>query len=290
MANNIELFKTYIPLIDEVYKNGATTAAFDSNQNMVKMAANGKDFMVPKYSTDGLGKYDRNGKGYPQGSVTLEFETKSPNFDRANKFGIEDQDNTETVGLAFGALAGTFMRTNVIPEVDAFRYAKYSDFAGIKDTSELKTGEDWLAAIRAQMVAMDDAEVPQENRHLRITAAGLDLIQHLDVTKRTVVMDKFASIVTVPSARFYSAITQYDGFTDGKFGYAKAEGALALNFVIVQPMSLIQADKSVITKVFTPQENQVDDKWMFFYHNYGICEKLDNKVKGIGANLAKATA
>ena len=289
MANSIELFKTYIPLIDEVYKLGSTTNTLDSNENLVKMAANGKEFLIPKYSTEGLGKYDRNGKGYPKGKVTLSYETKAPNFDRGTSFGVEDQDNVETTGLAFGALAGTFMREQVIPEVDAFRYATYCANAGFKEEGQLTTGEEALAAIRKIMTQMDDNEVPKEGRVLRITSSILDMIQHLETYKRTVVMDRFASIMTVPSSRFYSAIDQYDGFGDGdnKFGFAKATAGANLAFEIVHPSAIIQTNKSVITKVFTTQENQTDDNWLFYYHNYGICEVLDNKKNGIGAYVTK---
>ena len=288
MANSIELFKTYIPLVDEVYKYESKTATLDSNQGLVQMAANGKDFLIPKYGVTGLGDYGRNGKGYPLGSATLSFETKSPNFDRAAKFGIEEQDNTETVGLAFGQLAGTFMREQVTPEVDAFRFAKYTENAGFKVEKELTTGEAALEAIRDIMVKMDNNEVPNEGRVLRITSALKDMIDHLDTYKRAVVMDNFASIETVPEARFYSAIEQYDGDADGKFGFAKTEGAKKIGFVIVHPTAIIQSAKSIITKVIDPQLNQTDDKWMFFYHNYGICEALDNKKNGIGVYLTGA--
>lgn len=288
MANNIELFKTYIPLVDEVYKYGSKTAMLDTNQEMVKMAANGKDFLIPKISTSGLGDYERNGKGYPLGSVTLGFETKSPNFDRASKFGVEDQDNTETVGLAFGQLAGTFMREQVVPEIDAFRFAKYTENAGFKLEKELTTGEAVLEAIRDIKVKMDDNEVPEEGRILRITSSLLEMIKSLDTYKSTQVMSSFASIETVPQARFYSAIKQYDGFDDAKFGFEKAEGAKQIGFAIIHPSALIQAEKSVIAKVIDPQFNQTDDKWMFFYHNYGICNVLDNKKNGIGVYLTGA--
>lgn len=288
MANALELFQTYIPLVDEVYKYGATTAALDSNANLVQMAAGGKKFKIPKYSVTGLGDYGRNGKGYPKGSATLTFEEKEPNYDRSTSFGIENQDNQETMGIAFGGLAGEFMRTAVIPEIDAFRYAQYAKNAGFKETGTLSTGEEALAAIRKIMTQMDDNEVPQEGRVLRLTSTIKDMIDHLDDYKRTTVMSKFASIQTVPTARFYSAIDMYDGFADGdnKFGFAKNASAKNLGFVIIHPSAIIQADKSIISKVITPQDNQHDDNWLLFYHNYGICDVLDNKKNGIGVYLA----
>ena len=51
------------------------------------------------------------------------------NFDRGRMFTVDNMDNAETAGLAFGRLASEFIRTKVAPEVDAFRFASYG--AGI---------------------------------------------------------------------------------------------------------------------------------------------------------------
>ena len=76
------------------------------------------------------------------------------------KFGVEDQDNTETVGIAFGNLAGSVVRNQVIPEVDAFRYSKYSEYGSYKKDGDLADGDAWLEAIRKVTVDMDNIEVP----------------------------------------------------------------------------------------------------------------------------------
>ncbi len=131
MPNNLEMFKAYLPLVDEVFRTGSTTADIDTlNGGLIQYVEATHEFKIPVYSTNGLGNYERNGKGYPEGSVTLTFENKKPNYDRGVKFGVEDQDNTETVGIAFGNLADSFMRNHVIPETDAFRFSKYFDANG----------------------------------------------------------------------------------------------------------------------------------------------------------------
>ena len=74
MANAIELAKSYVPKLDEVYKLAALTSVLDSDGAELKEGANAGEFIIPKMSMDGLGAYDRN-NGYAQGSVTMENET-----------------------------------------------------------------------------------------------------------------------------------------------------------------------------------------------------------------------
>ncbi len=125
MANNIELFKQYIDLLDEVYKMGSVTQVLDGNNELAREGQNAGEMVIPMMSMDGLGDYDRNGGGYAKGSVTLSYETKKCNYDRGRRFDVNDMDNAETAGIAFGQLASQFIRTKVVPEVDAVRFASY---------------------------------------------------------------------------------------------------------------------------------------------------------------------
>ena len=81
-------------------------------------------------SMQGLGDYSRN-EGYVKGDVTLTNETVKCNFDRGRMFNVDTMDNLETAGIAFGQLAGEFIRTKVAPEEDAFRFAQYAGKTGI---------------------------------------------------------------------------------------------------------------------------------------------------------------
>ena len=104
MANAIELAKSYVPKLDEVYKLAALTSVLDSDGAELKEGANAGEFIIPKMSMDGLGAYDRN-NGYAQGSVTMENETVKANFDRGRKCVVDVADDLETAGLAFGKLS-----------------------------------------------------------------------------------------------------------------------------------------------------------------------------------------
>lgn len=115
MANSIALAQRYLPMLDAVYKYGAKSAILD-NPNVQFIGGNA--VKVFKTSMDGLGDYSRN-SGYVNGDVTGTWETLTLSQDRGRSFQIDRMDNEETLDMAFGTLAGEFIRTRVTPEVDA---------------------------------------------------------------------------------------------------------------------------------------------------------------------------
>lgn len=283
MANAIALFKQYLPLLDEVYKTSSLTSVLDGANELVTQGANANELIIQKMSMDGLADYSRNG-GYVAGSVTLTNETVKCNFDRGRMFSIDNMDNAETAGMAYGRLSAEFIRTKVVPELDAFRFATYAGTTGIGTaTGSLATGDAVIAAIAAGYDKMTDDEVPETERYLFITPTLRGLVRDLDTTKSKEIMNRFAGVVSVPQSRFYTAIEQYDGTTGGETagGYAKASGGVNINFMIVHKPAVIQFDKHVAPKVVTPEQNQDADAWKFGYRNVGIAEVYENKVAGV---------
>lgn len=292
MANSITTFKKYIDLLDEVYKQQAKTAILDGDNSLVQAGSNTHEIVIPKISMDGLGDYSRNG-GYVDGDVTLTNETVAFNYDRGRAFTIDAMDNEETAGVAFGKLASEFIRTKVVPEMDAFRFAQYAGTSGISKVSTgatLSTGADVIAALRAGTTKMDEDEVPMEDRHLFITPTLYGLIQDLDTTKSKEVLNRFADVTLVPQSRFYTAIDLYDGKTDNTSssganekpgGYVKATAGKDINFMIIHKPALLQYTKHTVSKVITPDENQTADAYKFPYRAYGLADVYENKVAGI---------
>lgn len=284
MANNIAVFKKYIDLLDEVYQTASATAVLDGDMTLVQMGANTNEIIIPKISMDGLADYSRNG-GYVHGDVTLTNETVKFNYDRGRKFTVDAMDNEETAGLAFGKLAAEFIRTKVVPEMDAFRFATYAGITGIsKATAEtLADGAAVLAALVAAQSKMDEDEVPQENRHLFITPTLYNMIYAVDTTKSKEVISSFAGIHKVPQSRFYTVIELNDGTTEGETagGFAKAAAAKEINFMVIHKPALLQYPKHTVNKVIAPEANQDSDGWLFFYRAYGLADVYENKVAGI---------
>ena len=284
MNNSIQLFKKYIAKLDEVYKNASKTAVLDGDAELVRAGANTNEIVVPKLSMDGLADYSRN-SGYVSGDVTLTYETVQFNYDRGRKFDVDAMDNEETAGIAFGKLSSEFIRTKVVPEMDAFRFATYAGISGISKATAAtySTGADWLTALQVAQSKMDDDEVPEEGRILFITPAGYNAIQNVDTNKSKEVMSSFSQVVKVPQSRFYTAIELADGTTSGEEagGYSKATAGKDINFMIIHKPALLQYPKHTVNKIITPEANQESDGWLFFYRAYGLADVYENKVAGI---------
>lgn len=283
MPNTIQLAKTYTSLLDEVYQNSSLTAVLESDATLSRAGANANEIVIPKLSMDGLANYDRN-SGYTNGNVDLSWETVKFNYERGRSFQVDNMDNEETQNIAFGRLAGEFIRTKVVPELDAFRFSTYAGIPNVGNaTGSLATGEAVIGALRTATSEMDEAEVPMEDRHLFITPTLLGLVQDLDTTKSKEVLSRFATITKVPQTRFYSAIELLDGKSpsEEKGGFKKASGGVELNFEIIHKPAVLQFTKHAVPKIISPEANQDADAWKYGYRNYGLCDVYDNKVAGI---------
>lgn len=285
MANSITLFKKYVDALDKVYKWASITGVLDSPPSLAKQGQNVNEIVIPKISMDGLKDYSRN-SGYRSGSVTLTNETVQFNYDRGIRFDVDAMDNEETAGVAFGQLAGEFVRTKATPELDAFRFATYAGTSGISKVGSgatLSSGTDVLAALVESQNVMDEDEVPEEERYLFITPTLLNMVSAVDTTKSREVLNSFSLIKKVPQSRFYTAIDLLDGESEGETfgGYEKASAGKDINFMVIHKPALIQYRKHLVSKVFAPGENQLADAWSFPFRSYGLADVYENKVAGI---------
>lgn len=285
--NSIELFKKNAPqLLDKIYKAESTTSDFDINGALVQAGKNANEIIVPVLDMDGLGDFDRN-SGYIDGDVSLTNETKKFNYERGRKLKTDTIDNEETGGVILGNLSAEFLRTKVIPEVDAVRYATYASIPGISKVSEGVTYDTAEAVYKAIAKAWDDMtndEVPEENRHLRITSTLLGMIRDMDTYKSKELLSKFASIKVVPQSRFQTVIELLSGKDaegERKGGFKKGTESKDINFMIIHKPALLQYTKHNKMKLFTPDQDQDGDNYKWLYRLYGLNEYYANKVAGI---------
>jgi len=284
MANSIEYASRFLPVIDDIYKEQSVTEGLDTNTMADFSGAN--EIKVLKVETTGLGDYSRVG-GYPTGDIIATWETMKLTQERGKEISIDRMDDEETLGVVFGTVTGNFMREWVIPEIDAYRFAKYASSENIDKVSETLTKDNVMEAIDRAVMAMDENEVPQDGRVLFVNS---DLKPALngalsrqwgneDVTNTVINGYNNMRVVYVPKNRFYTKIDMNNG--DGACGYTKAEDGKEINFMIVYPQALVQAKKFVMPKIFSPDENQKMDAWLFQFRLYHDAFIYENKAKGV---------
>lgn len=286
MANTLEYFQSFAIYLDEIFKYEAKSNILNSDSKLTQMGAKANEIKIPRMNMDGLADYSRS-TGYIHGDVSIDFQTVPFNYDRGRKFTIDAMDNEETAGLAFGQLLGEFTRTKVIPEVDAFNFARYAGTEGAtKVTARYESATSLIDDLTDAKTELDDNEVPSENRILFIAPSLINSIQKLDTYKSKDVLSDFSSIITVPKSRFYTSIDLLTGTVDDELqgGYKKSEGAGDINFMIIHKSAVMQYTKHLVNKVITPELNQTSDGYLAFFRRYGLTDTYENKVKGIYVN------
>lgn len=295
MSNSIALITKYLPIVDKVYKLSSKTSILD-NTALSRESEMANQIYLASMVLQGLGDYDRN-TGYVDGDATISWLIHQFTQDRGRRFIIDTLDNLETAGIAFGQLVGEFLRTKVIPEVDAYRITKYVADAGNSASADITTASALVTALDLAMQTQDDLEVPEEGKLLYLSNAMYNLLKNATNLNREIGIGndgtfnrKFMTfdgmrVEKMPKTRFYTAITQYDGSTAGQEagGYIKnASTGKDINFLMIHPSAVAyQGTKHVVNKVISPEANQTSDGWIFPYRLYHDVFIADNKTDGI---------
>lgn len=288
MTQSIGLASKFQPILDEVYKAASLTARMDAQTKPVNFAG-ANVVNVFKTNPIGLGTYSRV-SGYKAGQVVGAWETLTLATERGRAFVIDRMDDEETLGMAFGTLASEFIRTEVAPELDAYRFSKYASTGSINGTAADLDATSIVAAIDTAKFELDKDEVPSEGRILYISDQCLNWLEGKvsrflgndnNVDKR-VMRYNGMDVVMVPQTRFYTSVDLVSG-SDGvdAGGYSKSSGAKDINFMVIHPSAVLQVVKHAALKVFTPEQNQTTDGWLMQYRIYHDAFVYANKLDGI---------
>lgn len=298
MANSIGLVTKMIPLIDEIYRTEAKSSVLEAPSELVQETQDANTFKIAKMNMVGLGNYSKS-TGFPAGDLTLEWETHTFANDRGRRFSIDRMDDVESFGLVAGRMVGDFVRNYVIPEVDAYRFAKIASKAGKKATAATLTDSNAKKALDDGIVALQELEV-DENRLICFMTPTVAQLLSDNITRTTINGDNAINnviesyngiqIIRVPQARFYTGVTLDAGATSSAGGYTKTAATGAdINFILMDRAASVNITKSTVAKLFTPDENQDKDAWQFDYRMYHDSFVFDNKANGIYLH-AKAAA
>ena len=299
VANSIGLASRYLPILDEIYKADSKTAILDTAQDRVRWSDEYHTFYLFETDMVGLADYSRN-DGFVRGDVTAGWRAYAPQWDRGRQFVLDRVDNAESMGMAFGTLAGEFMRTKVVPETDAVRFATYATNAAsaMKTTETISSGAAAVAAIDLGTEKLDDAEVPYEGRILFVNPTMYRYLK-AGITRYTmngengidynVEMYDSMRVITVPSGRFNTAVTLGQPTDhDGAGGYT-ATGS-TINFMIVHPTAIMQAVKLANPRIFSPDVVQEAQAWMYDFRQYHGAWVKHQKANGIYLNAPAAVS
>lgn len=291
VGNQITLAQKYLDMLDEVYSRESLTSVFEMPEDLVKWQG-AKTVNLFELNPVALANYDRNA-GFVPGDADGSWNPYTIEIDRGRSFLVDSMDDEETMGLAFGRLLGEFERRFVVPELDAYRFAKIAGTTGVTSVTEtISTAAAAIAAIDLATANLDDAEVPYEGRILFVNPTFYRYLKG-GIERRVMNGDRNIDynveyyndmrIISVPSARFNTAVTlNAPTASSGAGGYTATGNTI--NFMIVHPDAIMGVVKHKIPNIFSPAENQEADGWKLNYRIYHDVWVKKNKVKGVYVN------
>ena len=299
VSNSVALAEKYVPILDEIYKEGSKTSILDTPAEAVQFIG-AKTIKLFNGSTVGLGDHSRN-SGFQVGDVTTGWETYALNVDRARSMMLDSQDQDESLNMALGLTIGEFERVHVIPELDAYRLAKYAGYVQTGAKTAVSDPEGAGVNIAEQldsaMAYMDEKEVPHEGRIAFISPKAYENLK-ANVSRFTMNLEKDINnnitmyndlrLIKVPQSRFATVCTLNTAPNSSDAGGFTLSGNNG-NFLIVHPSAVMQVVKHVVPRLFAPSVNQQADAFLVQYRIYHDCfvkaQKLDGLYLGLGTAI-----
>lgn len=300
--NTLQYSQQFQTVLDAQMLASATSAFMEANAVQVKYDG-GDTVHIPEISMQGLAKYDRD-EGFNQGSVTLKFNPYKMTQDRGRTFQLDSMDVNETNFVATaGTVMGEFQRTQVIPEIDSYRYSKIAALA----TAENKVTTGFTPAVatileklEAEITDIQDVVGEDEGLIVVMSTKLRTILNNADKFNRYLNVAEFKNgsvnttvksfndipILGVPSARMKTAYVFNDGKTANQQagGFKADTGAKDINWIIMPQRAPIAVSKTDKVRVFTPDVNQKADAWKIDYRKYHDLWIPKNRFAAIRVN------
>lgn len=305
MPNSLQYASVFQTELDKAAVEQAASGWMEPNDSLVKYTG-GKTVKVPLMDMDGLADYNN---GFTDGDIDLTWQDLEFTMDRGRRFSLDEHEVNDTNFITTASrVMGEFQRTKVVPEIDAYRFSAIAAGAIAKKRASggyTPTVADILTKLYYDIAAVQDVvgdDTPLVITMSPLVAAILDtsseISKKLDVvdfrqggvTLKVSALNGEHPIRRVGSGRLKSAYVFADGKTEGQKqgGFAPAEGALDVNWIIcprTMPIAVSRTDK---VRVFDPETNQSARAWALDYRKYHDLWITNNKWPQVWVNFRQA--
>lgn len=279
MANTIALQTLLAEALDKKLAATAKTSAMEANAAGIKYNG-GNKFQFAKITFGDVDSLDYNrNTGYTNGSVTLEYETKTFKKDWGKSFLIDamDVDETNFIATASNVLA-EFERTVLVPSIDKFRFAEIATLAAantgkgatVSEYTSATTGV--LAGFRASVkAALTDTGLTESDLDAYVSRSFYtDLINDKDVQK--VVNLNGSAISLNGNVKSVDGVAIYvvDDSVMGNVAY-----------MVLDRKAPIAIVKHQVSRIITPDVNQDADAYKINLRVYHTLEIKDNEYPAV---------
>ena len=265
--------------------------AFDGLSDY-KRAANTDITAAAGYTEFNAG--DSTGRGYLPSDVGAEWETFQLAYHRAAQLKIDRADDEENAGLVVGYAVSEFIRTKVIPEIDATRFSKLAGFTNTLLGNRVEaaiSANEIISKFNAAIEWLTEAESVAENQVFFVSPAVMTLVRNTTELQKKLTQDEYRSrtegvtfavtkydgriIEEVPSSRFFTEVNV------GLKGYFPKATSKIISFLLVDKTVALPIVKVDDVRIFTPEQVQDFNGYKInfeLYHDLFVPAKLQSAV------------
>lgn len=302
MPNAIQYAAIFQQELDKKFPQTALTGWMEENTNNAKYMG-GKEIKIPSVTMQGLGDYDRNGGGAPEGDITLTYQTVQMTRDRGRGFTLDEMDINETnFALEMGGVMGDYQREHVVPEVDAYRLSQLVKLAGpTRQRTYTPAAASVLQELTNDILAVRDKIGYGAELALHISTAAYAVLinsdklsrqlnvgdfKHGEINQRVRMIDNVPLLPT-PNGLMKTAFDWKDGKTPGQEagGFTPNASAKDINWIVCARKAPLAPCKQDAVRVFNPNTWQKSRSWHADYRKYWDLWVPTNKLDGIFSNI-----
>lgn len=306
--NSLETAKRYTDELDKAIVQKAVTGFFADNIFRAKFAG-AKTVIMPDISFVGLADYNRD-SGFSLAGTTIGNTSYTLTKDRGRKLQIdrEDMDETGVANLA-GQVLGEYVRTQVVPEMDAYVLSKLAKVAS--DKSHKTT---YAAAKAASQLVTAINNVQSRVGYDEELVAFCDptfyaqLMNSTEFSRNIVVSDfakgglntrvKFfndVALIPVTEDRMreeydFKAGTEATSSAAATGGFAPKANTGYTRALVIPKKGASLVKKTETLRIFTPEQNIDADAYAFNYRLYYDVFVKKSKLDGIETIVTADTA
>ncbi|WII07032.1 hypothetical protein PED39_05440 [Methanomassiliicoccales archaeon LGM-RCC1] len=306
MANTVNKVTEYLKTVmDDVIEQESKTSALQADPQIIRAANSAGTVDIATVTTTSLGDYNA---GYAAANGTITWAPYALTHDRSAVFDIDRREENETGGV-FSAtkVAAEFMKTQVVPEIDATRiaaivsaasavghvnntYTASSQSAGIGYNRILSVLGDALDAVfddtgkdEGLVIYMDPTAISALRNTTEISKT-----RELTSGQRTLDLDTMQldgnQIVKMPKNRMYSALS-YNSASSAS-GYSN--NGVEVFFAVATPGYAQGVVAFEAPKFIAKEINQTADADRYAYRIFHDCFVPAEKRVGFYACIAKS--
>ena len=284
--NSLETAKKYSDALDKMIVQKAVTGFFADNAFRAKFVG-AKTVIVPDMSFVGLADYNRD-SGFSLAGTTISNTSYTLSKDRGRKLQIdrEDMDETGVANLA-GQVLGEYVRTQVVPEMDAYILSKLAKVASDKSHKTTYTAAKAVSQL-ATAINNVQARIGYDDEMVAFCDPTFyaQLMNSTEFNRNIVVSDfekgginirvKFfngVALIPVPESRMreeyeFKAGSAATASAAATGGFAPKANTGYTRALVVPKKGASLVKKTEVMRIFTPEQNIDADAYAFNYRLY----------------------